>query len=89
MELHGIFDDGVCADEYLHVAGDESFEHLLPFLAFHHAGEQLDAQGHVAEQLANGLQVLFGEYLGGCHDAGLIAVAYGEEHGHECDECLA
>ena len=88
-KLHRVFNDGMGTDEYLHLACQQTVENLLAFLSLHHTSQQFHADGHVAQEVADGLQVLFGQDFRGRHDAGLIAVVQGDEHGHECHEGLA
>ena len=88
-ELHGVLNDSVRADKNLYFASQESVEHLLAFFAFHNACQQFHPYGHVAQEISDGLQMLFGQYLGGCHDTGLVTVVQCDEHRHEGHECLA
>ena len=52
-------------------------------------GEQLDAQPQRLDHRFQPLVVLGGQYLGGGHQAGLVAVVDGDEHAHEGDQGFA
>ena len=52
-------------------------------LALDDACQQFDANGHIAEEVADGLQVLFGEDFRRCHHTSLIAVVECNEHRHQ------
>ena len=79
-KLHRVLDDGMGADENLDGAVEQSFVYLLPSFTLDDTRQQGHANGHVAEKLADGLQVLLGQYLRRGHDAGLVAVVDGNEH---------
>ena len=73
-ELYGVFDDGMGANQDLYRTVGNALKDGLAFLSFHNAGEQFHADIHVAQKLADGGQMLFGQYFRRRHDAGLIAV---------------
>ena len=87
-ELHRVFDDGMSAHKNLYAAVHEPFQHLLASFAFDNTCQQGYAKIHVLQESHHGLQVLFCENLGRCHDACLIAVVDSNEHRHECHEGL-
>ena len=88
-KLHRILDDGMGAYEDVDRTVQESVEHFLSPLAFHNACEQGYPYIHIFQEAHDGLQMLLGEDLRGCHDTGLIAVVDGDEHRHQGDERLA
>ena len=88
-KLYGILDDGMSANEYLYGTIEQSVEYLLSPFAFDNTRQQGYADGQSLQEVHDGLQVLFGKYLGGGHDAGLITVVQCDEHRHQCYECLA
>ena len=89
LKLDGILNHGMCAHEYLYGAVDQSLKHLLALSALDDAREQLYADGHIAQELLDSLQMLLSQYLGGSHDAGLIAVVQGNEHRHQRHQRLS
>ena len=88
-KLHGVLDDGMCADEDVGGAVEQCVEYLLTAFPLHHTCQQGYADRHVAEKLHDGLQMLFGQDFRRCHDAGLVTVVDGDEHRHQCHEGLA
>ena len=87
-KLHRVLDDGMGAYEDMDRTVQESVKHFLTPFAFHDTREQGHAYGHVFQEAHDGLQMLFGEDLRGCHDTGLIAVVDGNKHRHQCHQCL-
>ena len=88
-EDHVVLDDGMRADEDMDITILQVVEDGLAFLALHAAREQFDPYGHVAQKLAEGLQVLLGQYFGRCHDASLTAIVDGNERTHQRHKGLA
>ncbi len=88
LEDDRALDDGVSADEDVDGAVGQSVEHLLALLTLDGSREHGHVDVHALEKVGDGLQVLFGENLGGRHDAGLEAVVDGDEHRHQRDERL-
>ena len=88
-ELHSVLDDGVCANQYMHITGAESVENLLTLLALHDASKQFYADRHAFQELTNALQVLLCQDFRRCHHAGLITIVQGNEHGHQGHQCLS
>ena len=89
LELHVFFDDGMCSHQQMDAAIYESLHDRLSPLSFHDTGQQFRPHRHVAQQFADGLQVLFGKNLSWRHDTRLIAVVERDEHGHERHERLS
>ena len=83
MEEYIVLDDGMSTHKDVDFAPHQSFEHSGSFLPLHCASEQLHPDGEVAQKLAQGVKVLFCQNLGGCHDAGLVAIVDGDECHHE------
>ena len=88
-EAHRVLHHGVSAHEYIHLSRHQTLEHIAAPASLDSSGEQFHSHVHVAQEIAYGVQMLFGENLCRSHDARLIAVAHGYEHGHECHERLA
>ena len=88
-EKHIVLYHGMSAYEYLHLSRLQALHHGLAPLSLYHACEQFHAHRHVAQHLAEGCEVLFGKDFGRCHDARLITVVQGNEHGHQCHHGLA
>ena len=86
---HRVFDDGVGSHEYVYLALGQTVEYVGASSSFDHSGEQFYVYIHISQHLADGGQVLLCQYLCGRHDARLVAVAYGYEHGHERHQRLA
>ena len=89
MEYHGVFEYGMGSYQYLDVASDEVVEYGLALLAFHDACKQFHSNVHSLEEVTDGLEMLFGKNFRWCHQACLIPIVEGDEHGHEGNECLA
>ena len=85
-EHHGVFEDGMCAHQYLDISTNQSIEHFLALLSLHHTREQFHPDVHPLEKFTDGLQVLFGKNFGRSHQTGLITVVEGDEHGHQRHE---
>ena len=75
--------------QQVYVTREQALEHLLAPLAFHASREQSHTYGQPLEHRRQRGVVLLGQYLRGRHDAGLVAVAYGDERCHERHQCLA
>ena len=75
--------------EYVYLALGQTVEYVGASSSFDHSGEQFYVYIHISQHLADGRQVLLCQYLCGRHDARLVAVAYGYEHGHERHQRLA
>ena len=82
-ELYGIFNDGMGAYENLYGAVEQPVENLLALLALDDARQHSHPDIHPFQEVHDGLQMLLGKNLSGCHDACLIAVVKGDEHGHQ------
>ena len=88
-KLDGVFNDRMSAHQDVDCSVQQSVQYLLSLLAFDDACQQCHADGHVVQEVHDGLQVLFGQYLRRRHDASLITIVQGDEHGHQCHQCLA
>ena len=88
MELHGVFDERMSAYHNVDGSFEKTFEHLFSAFAFHNACQQFNAHRHVAQEIANGLQMLLSENLRGGHNSGLETIIECNEHRHERHECL-
>ena len=89
MELHRIFYECMGSHDDLDGAVVERTQDLRALLAFHNACEQFHTDRHIAQEVANGLQVLLGENLRGSHHASLVAVVECDEHRHQGHKCLS
>ena len=87
-KLHGVLNDSMGSYENLHLARQQTVKNLLAFLAFDDARQQFHADVHVTQEVADSLQMLFGQYLRRRHDTCLIAVVQGNEHRHQGYERL-
>ena len=88
-EDHVVFYDCMGAYEDVDVASEERVQHLLAFLPFHCAGEELNPYWHIAQHLAKCLNVLFCKDFCRCHDACLASVVEREERHHKCNQSLS
>ena len=88
-ELHVVLDDGMRAYQDVDASVLQTFLDGFAALALDVSCQQFDADGHLLEERAERLQVLLGKNLGWGHDACLATVVDGDEHYHECHECLA
>ena len=79
----------MCAHQYIYLPCGQCVEHLAATFAFHHARKQFNTHRHIAQKLANGAEVLLGQYLGGRHDARLKAIVNSQQHGHQGHERFA
>lgn len=89
VELHFVFEEGVCADDDVDGAVHQSVEYLPASLSFYDACQQFYAQVHPFQEVPEGLKVLFGKDFRRCHHARLVTVVDGDEHGHQGDKRLA
>ena len=88
-ELHPVFDQGVRADQDVHLARGDPFERQPALPGLRGAGEDGDLHPHAVEHTRDGGEMLAGEDLGGRHHAGLVAVVHGQQHRHQRHEGLA
>ena len=88
-ELHAVFDQGVRADQDVHLARGDPFERQPALPGLRGAGEDGDLHPHAVEHTRDGGEMLAGEDLGGRHHAGLVAVVHGQQHRHQRHEGLA
>ena len=88
-ELHAVLDDGMRTHQHVHRAVGQPLQYFLALLTLHRAREQLHPHGQMAQHGAERLEVLFGQNLGGSHDACLMAVIHSQQHHHESHQCLA
>ena len=82
-EVDRIFEQGMGADEQVDLAGEQPLENGGPPLLGDRPGEKLDAQPQRLDHRFQPLVVLGGQYLGGGHQASLVAVVDGDKHAHE------
>ena len=79
LELHAVFDDRMGADEDVDGAVEQGLEDFAAAFPLDGSCEEFYAEGHVAQEVQEGFEVLFCEDFGGCHDDGLVAVVDGDE----------
>ena len=73
----------------MHLARGDPFERQPALPGLRGAGEDGDLHPHAVEHTRDGGEMLAGEYLGGRHHAGLVAVVHGQQHRHQRHEGLA
>ena len=88
-ELHHIFKQSMGADNDLQRAIEEVAVYGFALFFASGTGEQGAFNAQRLHQMADGIEMLCSENLGGCHDGSLIIVVERQKHAHKGHESFA
>ena len=88
-KFHGVFEHGMCTDEYVYGAVHQTGMYLTAASRGGRAGQQCYADAERSGQRAEGFEMLRGEDFGRCHQACLHAIVKCYKHAEKGYEGLS